>query len=120
MNSLGRYDQAQAAAIEASEDTPELFVAMWSLSELIEAASRTGDTDVAAGALARLREHTQDSDSDWALGIEARGRALLAEVTRPRAFTAMRSSASGAPAPSGLRPCASALRGMAAARESPQ
>jgi DNA-binding CsgD family transcriptional regulator len=79
MNSLGRYDLAQAAATEASEDTPELFVAMWSLSELIEAASRTGDTDVAAGALACLREHTEDSDSDWALGIEARGRALLAQ-----------------------------------------
>jgi DNA-binding CsgD family transcriptional regulator/tetratricopeptide (TPR) repeat protein len=79
MNSLGRYDQAQAAATEASEDTPELFVAMWSLSELIEAASRTGDTDVAAGALARLCEHTEDSGSDWALGIEARGRALLAQ-----------------------------------------
>jgi DNA-binding CsgD family transcriptional regulator len=79
MNSLGRYEEAQAAAIEASEDTPELFVAMWSLSELIEAASRTGDSEVAAGALARLREHTKANDSDWALGVEARSSALLAD-----------------------------------------
>src|SRR5262249_32261488 len=45
MNSLGRYEEALTAAVEASEETPELFVAMWSLSEVIEAASRTGDTD---------------------------------------------------------------------------
>jgi DNA-binding CsgD family transcriptional regulator len=79
MNGLGRYDQALAAAIEASDDTPELFVSMWSLSELIEAACRTGDNEGAAQALARLREHTKGSDADWALGMEARGRALLAE-----------------------------------------
>jgi DNA-binding CsgD family transcriptional regulator len=79
MNSLGRYEEAQAAATEASEDTPELFVAMWSLSELIEAASRAGDTESAARALMQLGEHTEAGDSDWALGIDARARALLAE-----------------------------------------
>jgi DNA-binding CsgD family transcriptional regulator len=80
MNSLGRYEEALVAATEASDDTPELFVAMWALSELVEAASRTGNTDIAAHALARLGEHTQASDSDWALGIEARSRALLADT----------------------------------------
>ena len=50
MNGLGRYDEALAAAIEASDDTPELFVSMWSLSELVEAASRTGNTELAAAA----------------------------------------------------------------------
>jgi DNA-binding CsgD family transcriptional regulator len=80
MNSLGRYEDAQAAATEASDDTPELFVAMWSLSELIEAACRNGDTEVAIDALARLGEQTQGSDSDWALGVHARARALLAGV----------------------------------------
>jgi DNA-binding CsgD family transcriptional regulator len=79
MNGLGRYEEAQSAATEASEDTPELFVAMWSLGELIEAACRTGDTEAATGALLRLCEHTQATDSDWALGIEARSRALLAD-----------------------------------------
>jgi DNA-binding CsgD family transcriptional regulator/tetratricopeptide (TPR) repeat protein len=79
MNGLGRYEEALAAAIEASDDTPELFVSMWSLSELIEAATRTGDTALAARALTRLGEHTQGSDAEWALGIAARSRALLSE-----------------------------------------
>jgi DNA-binding CsgD family transcriptional regulator len=79
MNGLGRYEEALAAATEASDDTPELFVAMWSLSEQIEAACRTGKTERAARALTRLGEHTQASDTDWGLGIEARSRALLAE-----------------------------------------
>jgi DNA-binding CsgD family transcriptional regulator len=79
MNGLGRYEEALEAAIEASDDTPELFVAMWALSEQIEAAGRTGNTELAERALARLREHTEASDTDWALGIEARSRALLAD-----------------------------------------
>jgi hypothetical protein len=58
---------------------PELFVSMWSLSEMIEAATRTGSTDLAADALARLSEHTQASEAEWALGIAARSRALLSE-----------------------------------------
>jgi DNA-binding CsgD family transcriptional regulator len=77
MNGLGRYDEALAAAVQASDDTPELFVSMWSLSELIEAAVRTGDRELAAQGLARLREHTRAGEADWALGSLARGRALL-------------------------------------------
>jgi DNA-binding CsgD family transcriptional regulator len=79
MNSLGRYDEGLAAASEASDDTPELFVAMWSISELVEAATRTGNTGLAARALTQLSEHTEARDSDWGLGIEARSRALLAD-----------------------------------------
>ncbi|HEV2815289.1 MAG TPA: AAA family ATPase [Solirubrobacteraceae bacterium] len=78
-NGRGRYDEALAAAVAASEDVPELFVSMWSLSELIEAAARTGEDERAAGALDRLCEHTAGTRAEWALGIEARGRALLAE-----------------------------------------
>jgi len=79
MNSVSRYDEALAAAVTASEDTPELFVSMWSLSELVEAATRTGDTARAARALARLEAHTEGSDTGWALGVRARARALLHE-----------------------------------------
>jgi DNA-binding CsgD family transcriptional regulator len=79
MNSLGRYEEALVAAIAASDDTPELFVATWALSEVIEAASRTGHTERAAGALARLAEQTRGSDAEWARGITARSRALLTE-----------------------------------------
>ena len=79
LNGLGRYEEALAAAVRATEGTPEFFVTGWALSELIEAATRTGDTELAAGALARLGERTEATDADWALGIHAQSRALLSE-----------------------------------------
>jgi DNA-binding CsgD family transcriptional regulator len=79
MNGLGRYEEALAAAVEASEHTPELHIASWALSELIEAATRTDRTELANGALSRLGEHVEGCDADWALGIHARSRALLSE-----------------------------------------
>lgn len=79
MNGLGRYEEALAAAVEASEHTPELHIASWALSELIEAATRTGNAELAKGALMRLGEHVQACDADWALGIHARSCALLSD-----------------------------------------
>ena len=79
MNGLGSYEEALAAAVEASEHTPELFIGSWALSELIEAATRTENAERAKDALTRLGEHTKDCDSDWALGIHARARALVSE-----------------------------------------
>ena len=76
-NSLGRYADALAAAQQASEDTPELYVSMWALPELIEAAVRSGKTKTASDALERLAETTQAGGTDFGLGIEARSRALL-------------------------------------------
>jgi DNA-binding CsgD family transcriptional regulator len=76
-NGLGQYDEALAAARQASDDTPGLYVSMWALPELIEAASRSGNTDIASAALARLAETTQASGTDFGLGIEARSRALV-------------------------------------------
>jgi len=83
MNALGRYDDALASAREASEDTPELFVATWALSELIEAATRLGEQEPAAAALARLIDQTEVGESDWALAIRARGRALAGGEADP-------------------------------------
>jgi DNA-binding CsgD family transcriptional regulator len=77
LNGLGRYDEALIAARLTSDDTPELFLAAWVLPELIEAASRTGNHDLASDALERLTEAAHAADADWALGIEARSRALL-------------------------------------------
>lgn len=74
MNGLGRYQEALAAAELASRATPELFVAAWALSELTEAASRTGDLALAQRARARLGEQ---ADGDWGLGLYARAVALL-------------------------------------------
>ncbi len=79
MNGLGRYEDALAAAAQASEEMPPLHVTMWALSELIEAACRTGNTERAQRGLLHLDEQTLASDTDWALGIHARSRALLSE-----------------------------------------
>jgi DNA-binding CsgD family transcriptional regulator len=78
-NGLGRYDQALAAAERGSEYPPELGLATWSMVELIEAAVRTGVPERAAGALRRLSEAASAAATDWALGIEARSRALLSD-----------------------------------------
>jgi AAA ATPase domain len=66
-NGLGRYDQALAAARRASEDTATLHISMWALPELVEAAARTGNADLAAGATERLTEYTEagGTDSGW-------------------------------------------------------
>jgi DNA-binding CsgD family transcriptional regulator len=78
-NGLGRYDEALAAALSATADPRELSVQNWGLPELIEAATRTGQADLATNALDRLAERTQASGTRWALGVEARARALLSD-----------------------------------------
>ena len=77
-NGLGRYDQALAAAERVCE-YDDIGVLGWSLAELIEAAVRSGQPERAAGPLERLTETTRASGTDWALGAEARSRALLSE-----------------------------------------
>ena len=49
------------------------------LVELIEAGVRSRPPDEAAAALERLSERTRASGTEWALGIEARCRALLSD-----------------------------------------
>jgi DNA-binding CsgD family transcriptional regulator/tetratricopeptide (TPR) repeat protein len=77
-NGLGRYDKALAAA-EVACEYDDIGVLGWSLTELIEAAVRSGQPARASGALQRLSETTSASGTDWALGTEARSRALLSE-----------------------------------------
>jgi DNA-binding CsgD family transcriptional regulator len=76
-NGLGRYEEALAAARQASDEAPELFLSAWALPELIEAANRSGETQLGANALERLTEATAAAGTDWALGIDARSRALM-------------------------------------------
>jgi ATP/maltotriose-dependent transcriptional regulator MalT len=78
-NGLGRYEEALAAAIKASEMTPVFAVAARTSGELIEAAVRTGNAELAARVLTRLREQTDATEADWALGIAARSRALVSD-----------------------------------------
>jgi DNA-binding CsgD family transcriptional regulator len=76
-NGLGRYSEALAAAQQASEHPQELSSTLI-LPELIEAAVRSGQAGRAAEALDLLAETTRAAGTDWALGTEARSRALLA------------------------------------------
>jgi DNA-binding CsgD family transcriptional regulator/tetratricopeptide (TPR) repeat protein len=78
-NGLGRYEEAAEAAQEAASDLVTRRPAMWALAELVEAASRHGDLDVARDALERLTLATQPCDTDFARGVEARCRALLSD-----------------------------------------
>jgi DNA-binding CsgD family transcriptional regulator len=80
-NGLARYDEAAAAAAQASSDIHP-WPTMWVHSELVEAAARGGDVDRARAALGRLAETSQPCGTDWALGIEARCRALLSDGAR--------------------------------------
>ena len=79
LNGLGRYEEAMAAAQEASDDTPELFVSVWAAIELLEAATRCDEPELARAAHERIVAATAVAPTDWALGIRARSRALLSE-----------------------------------------
>jgi DNA-binding CsgD family transcriptional regulator len=78
-NGLGRYEEALTAAQQAGENADVSWWRDWGLVELIEAGARSGKPGLAADALARLSESTAASGTHWALGVEARSRALLTE-----------------------------------------
>jgi DNA-binding CsgD family transcriptional regulator len=78
-NSLGRYEEALAAAQRASEDSPAVHFASLALVELVEAAARSAAPERAAGALQRLSGIARACGTDWALGTEARSRALVSD-----------------------------------------
>ena len=77
-NGLGRHDAARDAAWQAFEHG-QLGHGPLVVSELAEAAARTGDVAAAGAALRWLSERTRVRPTDWSLGIEARIRALLNE-----------------------------------------
>jgi len=76
-NSLGRYDAARDAARRVFErDDMGLGLVV---AELAEAAARTGDAELIQAALDWQSERTRVTPTEWALGIEARIRALLSD-----------------------------------------
>ena len=77
-NSRGHYQAALAAAQRATEYSEDLSWRNWALAELVEAAVRSGETESAQTAYRQLTETTRGSGTDWALGVQARSRALLA------------------------------------------
>ena len=78
-NGLGRYDEALAAAERAAEDPHGLGTPMWLLADLVEAAVHSGKPERAARPAALLAEIAEANDTDWALGLAARSRAMLSE-----------------------------------------
>ena len=80
-NGLGQYEEALVAACSATE-YQEVVAENWGLSELIEPATRTGRTELATDAMNRLARKARAAGTGWALGIEARSRALLSEGDR--------------------------------------
>ncbi len=78
-NGLGRYEEALAAAQQASEDSHGDLFSNWAVAELIEAATRRGVRELAVGALQWLSDSARASGTDWALGVEARSRALVSD-----------------------------------------
>jgi DNA-binding CsgD family transcriptional regulator len=77
-NGLGRYEAAREAAERGADDDDQAYVG-WSLAELVEAATRSGRPQAAAAALQRLQERACAADTDWALGVLSRSRALTSQ-----------------------------------------
>jgi DNA-binding CsgD family transcriptional regulator len=79
-NGAGRYDDAVAAANLTGENRPgEVFVSAWTAMELLEAATRSDNPEVASIALERIVASTAFCRTDSAQGILARSRALVSE-----------------------------------------
>jgi DNA-binding CsgD family transcriptional regulator len=76
-NGLGAYDTALAAALEAIGCPTNSAAAAWGMVELIEAAVRVGEPEAAAEAAGRFADIARAAGTDWALGVNARSRALL-------------------------------------------
>jgi ATP/maltotriose-dependent transcriptional regulator MalT len=85
-NGLGRHAQARDAALSAFEPD-HLGFGPFVVPELAEAAARTGDGAVLASVREWLTERTRVTRSRWALGTEAKVRALMSEgETAERAY----------------------------------
>ena len=70
-NSLGRYEEAYAAAERGAQYPQELGLSLGSTVELVEAAVRIGRLPDAAGAARRISELAQATGTDWACGTAA-------------------------------------------------
>jgi DNA-binding CsgD family transcriptional regulator len=78
-NGLARYDGAYGAAVNALDDSEEVWFLPWVSVELIEAASRSGREEMAMTTFDRLAESTGASGTTWAIAVEERCRALISD-----------------------------------------
>jgi DNA-binding CsgD family transcriptional regulator len=75
-NGLGLYRDAFEAGVRSRQRHPAGGYSL-ALAELVEAAARCDETDVALDALEALTARTQPGSNDWVLAVEARSRALV-------------------------------------------
>jgi DNA-binding CsgD family transcriptional regulator len=78
-NGTGHYPEAFAAAQRASRDPGALVFRNLSLVELVEATARLESPGRATDAHSQLADIARSAGTDWALGLEARSHALLAQ-----------------------------------------
>ena len=78
-NGLGHYREALSAARSAAEDQA-LYLSTFALPELVEAAVRSGQQELAVAAVGELADRTL-SGTQWARGMLARSRALISTDT---------------------------------------
>ena len=83
---LGRYGAALAAAQLGAAYPPDMHMSSWALSELVEAAARSGQPEEAADALWRLVEMARACGTDRVLGVEERAQALVADPADAEPF----------------------------------
>ena len=125
-NGLGRYPEAMRAAQQALyyQEYPGMHypgIANWAAAELVEASARSGMTETAADTYRWIAEMTSASGTNWALGVEARSRALVTEGHAAEGLYQDSIMHLGPePCPRGTRARPSALRGMAAPAAPPQ
>jgi DNA-binding CsgD family transcriptional regulator len=84
-NGLGRHDAARDVARQVFESDRVGYRPVV-VSEVAEAASRTGHTALVSASLEWLAEQTAVTPTEWALGIEARVRALRSDGDATEGF----------------------------------
>ena len=77
-NGLGRYEAALTPA-RSGGGQDELLVSTWSIPELVEAAIRCGETELAGAASEQLSERALAAGTELARGVDARCRAMLTD-----------------------------------------
>jgi DNA-binding CsgD family transcriptional regulator len=79
-NGLGRYEEAAHVAWRAGDyGAKDLLSGLWASVELVEAAARSEQRDLAAQALEWVQAGTEAFTSDSAQGVLARCRALISD-----------------------------------------
>jgi DNA-binding CsgD family transcriptional regulator len=78
-NGLGRYQEVVTAQDATRDEPQEVFVSTWTAIEVLEAAVKSHNNELAGSALERIVAATAFARTESARGILARSRALMSE-----------------------------------------